>query len=199
MLVQTDQIPQFAFPARVPVISPFCRDEGGSCLSQVWEERLGSCERAVNQAFVAMVCLHVSASPSSARGPGAGDHPPQQFQMRREGACSSGSASGLSVTHWLLSALLWLFICCRRAGPISSSLSFPRRSRVPLCRRQPTFPSSARQTKRGRSEAVVHSRPSSPLSIQSPYATRRSRINTANNMPGIRKLVELSVPALLLL
>ena len=44
-------------------------------MSQVWEERLGSCERAVNQAFVAMVCLHVSASPSSARGPGAGDHP----------------------------------------------------------------------------------------------------------------------------
>ena len=135
--------------------------------------------------------------PSSARCPGAGDHPHSNSRCGVKGACNSGSASGLSVTHWLLSALLWLFICCRRAGPISSSLFFPRRSGVPHCRRQPTFPSS-RQTKRGRSERVVHSRPSPPLSIQSPYATRRSRINTAK-MPGIRKLVELPVPALLLL
>lgn len=86
VLVQTDQTPQLAFPAaRVPVISPeFCRDEGGSCLSQAWEERLGSCERAVNQAFVSVVCLHVSASPAAHGSRGWGP-PPQQSQMRREG------------------------------------------------------------------------------------------------------------------
>ncbi len=33
VLVQTDHVPQLAFPARVPVISPFCRDEGASCLA----------------------------------------------------------------------------------------------------------------------------------------------------------------------
>ena len=162
--------------------------------SQAWEERLGSCERAATQAFVSMVCLQCLSFPSSARGPGAGAHPHSNPGCGAKGACNSGPASGLSVTRWAsLGAAVAIYLL---QGARLQSLPLFSFLVVLGCLIVVDNQLSHHQQDR-RSEGVVYSRLSSPLSIQSPDATRRSRINTAN-MPGIRKLVELSVPALLL-